>query len=64
MIVLKGQAIVRVPYDGVSKTMTVRKYLRYLHDLPSSCKDPLDEAGTNMNQNIIQDYNQNLLSFL
>lgn len=58
-IVLKGQGLVRIPYDGVQRTMTVRKYLNYLYQLPANTVDPVHVMIKTKNPNIVIDYNEN-----
>ena len=39
-IVLKGNCLIRIPYDNLKRKMTIRQYLQYIQDNKSN-NDPL-----------------------
>lgn len=54
-MVIKGQALVRIPYDNLKKRMTVRQYFQYIYNNYET-DDPLELKGMT-NPNILVDYN-------
>lgn len=57
-MVLRGNCIVKIPYDKVSKTMTIKEYFRYIYCLSAQATVELD-GQYSVNRCIITDYNCN-----
>ena len=50
--------LVRIPYDNLSKKMTLQEYFEYIHSLqPGASIDPMEAGRGRTNPNIIIDYN-------
>lgn len=56
MIVLKGQALVKIPFDKFHKQMSVKDYLSFVREGGGE-EDPDVLGELPANQNIIHDYN-------
>ena len=63
VVILKGNALVRIPYDNIKTRMTIRRYFQYLIDDHTE-QDPLAVVlrpnFKTPNQDIMFDYNEGL----
>ena len=57
LIVFRGQAMIRIPFDNLSKRMILKHYYEYVHSLAPGSEDPMEKGKGKQNQNVIKDYN-------